>query len=114
MLIAPHFKKDADKLERVQRRAMRMIRGLETKPYDETLKKLGMFSIEKRRLRGEIIAFLMYLEGYHTEEGQDLFSITPECRTQNSGLRSQEVRFWLNNRKKCPDCLSSATMEPIT
>ena len=33
--LATHFKKDADKLERVQRRATRMIGGLETKPYGE-------------------------------------------------------------------------------
>ena len=48
---APHFKKNADKLECVQRRTMRMIGCLETKLYGERLKELGMFSLEKRRLR---------------------------------------------------------------
>ena len=73
--------KDADKLEQVQRRETRMIRGLETKLYEERLKELGMFSLEKRRLRGHMIALFKYLKDCHTEEGQDLFSIIPECKT---------------------------------
>ena len=84
---APHFEKDADKWERVQRRATRMIGGLETKPYGERLKELGMFSLEKRRLRGDMMALFKYLKGYQKDEGQDLFSILPECRTWNNGLK---------------------------
>ena len=101
---APHFKKDADKLVHVQRRAMRMIRGLETKPYGERLKELGMFSLEKKRLRGEMIALFKYLKRCHTEEGQDLFSILSECRTQNNGLKLQEDGFPLDIRKNFLTC----------
>ncbi|GAB0204051.1 hypothetical protein GRJ2_002870700 [Grus japonensis] len=99
-LWGPQYRRDMELLERVQRRAVKVIRGLEHLSYEERLRELGLFNLEKRWLQGGLIAAFQYLKGAYRKDGEGLFTRACSDRTRGNALKLKEGRFRLDIRKK--------------
>ena len=87
-------------MERTRRRALKKVRGLKHLPYEDRLRELGLFSLEKQRLWSDQIAAFEYLKEAYKQEGIRLFARVDNVRTKGSGFKLREGRFRLDMRGK--------------
>jgi len=99
-LWSPQHKKNIDLLEWVQRRATKFIRGMEHLCCEERLRQTELFSLEKRRLQGDVTAAFQYPKGACRKDGENIFSRACCDRTRSNGFKLREGRFRLDRRKR--------------
>ncbi|GAB0183916.1 mitochondrial enolase superfamily member 1 [Grus japonensis] len=89
-LCRPQYRRDMELLEQVQRRAMKLMRGLEHPSCEDRLRELGLFSLEKRRLQGDLIVAYQFLKGAYRKDGEGLFMRECSDRTRGNRFKLKE------------------------
>jgi len=79
---------------------MQMIRGLEYLSCEDRLGELGLFSLQKRRLRGDLTAAFQYLKGACRKDGEGLFTRGCSARTRGNSCKLKEGRFRFDIRNQ--------------
>ena len=95
----PYRKKDIATLERIQRRATKMIPELRDLSYEERLKECGLTTLETRRLRGDQIEVFKILNGYENIDRNMFFSLKKDSRTRGHEVKLVKDQCRLDIRK---------------
>ena len=95
----PYRKKNIDTLERIQRRATKMIPELRDLSYEERLKECGLTTLETRRLRGDQIEVFKILNGYENIDRNMFFSLKKDSRTRGHEVKLVKDQCRLDIRK---------------
>lgn len=90
----PVYKKDLKSLEKVQRKATKMVKGLKTLSYEDRLKTLKLHSLYYRRLRGDLIQLFKILKGFGPPELKTMFELnTIHTRGHSLKLRKKRTKL---------------------
>ena len=87
----PVYKKDKEKIERVQRRATKQVKGMENKAYSERLEELKLPSLEYRRKRADVIQTYKIMNNIDRIDGKKFFKPCKEVRTRGHSKRVEKL-----------------------
>lgn len=96
---SPFLREEVAKMERIQRRATKLIPNLRNKSYEERLDHLGLFSLETRRLRGRLIETFKILNKFDDVDYRNYFTLDDDAITRNNGVKLRGRRFRTNVAK---------------
>lgn len=96
---SPYLKKDVEILEGVQRMATRWVKGLNDIPYEERLKRLNLFSLERRRLRGDLIEVYKLTREASVESNGPFLEKRDSRQVRGHSQMLKKVHFRLDVRK---------------
>ena len=95
---SPHYQKDKQLIEKIQRRFIRMIPSLQKQPYDRAMNILKIQSLEERRNRADLIFLYKMYRGFTRPRFNDFFQLTKIDKTRGHHLETTETLFC----KGCP------------
>lgn len=95
----PYLRKDVEKLERVQRRATKLISECRNFSYEDRLKFTGLTTLENRRDRGDMIEVFKLAKGITKMNKDKLLHFDTSARTRGHTFKLQKTRPRLEVRK---------------
>jgi hypothetical protein len=96
---SPYLRKDIERMERVQRRATKLIEGFSDVCYEDRLEQTGLISLEKRRVRGDLILLFKVMKGFVKIDYRKFFEFSTVKKTRGHSLKLIKKRSNGEQRK---------------
>ncbi len=96
----PYLRRDIDNIERVQHRATKLIGECAGLNYEDRLHRTGLITLEKRRLRGDLIQVFKLIKGFDNLDYRYFFQLADRSRTRGHVFKIVKVRARLDIRNK--------------
>ena len=96
----PVFCGDQDRIERVQRRATKMVPAIRHLPYQERLERLNLPSLYYRRIRGDMVIVYQLLTGKIRVDHSKFFTLSPASSTTRGNSKKQRKDCFSTNERR--------------